>query len=287
MPNPTLQGGPGVVPVDRDAARAALAAAATRTVALVRSIPDPAAPMPRSDWTVGEAAAHLVVVARAFTAAARGRGPELGVEVPDIADFHERLAQVNAHAIRQVPHHDPGWLADRLAEGVEQFLDASAARADAEALDTPWYGRGVTRRLDTLTCLAVGELVLHGWDVAAALGRRWPIEPAHARLVIAGVFPAMIPLVVNPRTAAGVRASYELRVRGGPRMVVRFRDGTASVEPFSSQPVDCRIFADPVGFLLVGYGRIGHWAAIARGEMAAGGRRPWLALRYRRLLLDP
>jgi uncharacterized protein (TIGR03083 family) len=287
MPNPTLHGGPGVVPVDRDAARAALAAAATRTADLVRSIPDPAAPIPRSDWTVGEAAAHLVVVARAFTAAARGRGPELGVEVPDVGDFHERLAQVNAQAIERVPGDDPGWLGDRLADAVREFLHAGAARADAEALDTPWYGRGVTRRLDTLTCLAVGELLLHGRDVAGALGRPWPIEPEHARLVIGGVFPAMIPLVVNPRTAAGVRASYELRIRGGPRMVVRFHDGSASVEPFASQPVDCRVFADPVAFLLVGYGRIGPWAAIARGRMAAGGRRPWLALRYRRLLVDP
>ena len=57
--------------------------------------------------------------------------------------------------------------------------------------------------------------------------------------------------------------------------------------PSASQPVDCWISADPTAFLLVGYGRIGLWGPIARGRLVAGGRKPWLALRYKRLLRNP
>ena len=112
-------------------------------------------------------------------------------------------------------------------------------------------------------------------------------DPEHARLVVAGVLPAMIPLTVDAAAAAGLHAAYELRIRGGPRFMVRFRDGAASVEPPASRPVDCWISADPTAFLLFGYGRTGLWGPMARGRLVAGGRRPWLALRYRRLLRNP
>jgi uncharacterized protein (TIGR03083 family) len=269
------------------AARAALPAVVERTVALVRSIPDAATPIRGSEWTVGEVAAHLVVVARAFTAAAAGQTGSWAGMVPDLDDFHERLAAVNARTIAAIPRDDPVRLGDDLGDDVVAFLRASAERSGEELVDTPWYGRGVTRRLDTLTCLAIGELVVHGYDIAKALHRPWPIDPEHARLVVAGVFPAMIPLLVDAPAAAGRQLAYELRIRGGPRFVVRFHDGTASVEPSASQPVDCWVSADPTTFLLVGYGRIGQWGAIARGRLAAGGRKPWLALGYRRLLVNP
>jgi uncharacterized protein (TIGR03083 family) len=268
------------------AARAALPAAVEQTVALVRSIPDAATPIRGSDWTVGEAAAHLVV-ARAFTAAAAGREVGPAGTAPELDDFHQRLAQVNARAVAAVPADDPGRLGDHLGDGIAAFLRASAERPGEDLVDTPWYGRGVTRRLDTLTCLAIGEVVVHGYDIAKALHRPWPIDSEHARLVIAGVFPAMIPLVVDAPAAAGLDVAYEFRIRGGPRFVVRFRDGAASVEPAAHQAVDCWISADPTAFLLVGYGRISQWGPIARGRLVAGGRRPWLGLRYKRLLLNP
>jgi uncharacterized protein (TIGR03083 family) len=269
------------------AARAALPAAVEQTVELVRSIPDAATPIRESDWTVGEAAAHLVVVARAFTSAATGEAAAWAGMAPDLDDFHQRLAEVNARALAAIPGDDPGWLGDRLGDGIAAFLGASAGRAGAELVDTPWYGRGVRRRLDTLTCLAIGEVVVHGYDIAKALHRPWRIDPEHARLVVAGAFPAMIPLIVDAPAAAGLDVAYELRIRGGPRFVVRFRDGAASVEPPAHHTVDCWISADPTAFLLVGYGRISQWGPIARGRLVAGGRRPWLALRYKRLLLNP
>jgi uncharacterized protein (TIGR03083 family) len=264
-----------------------LPAAAERTVDLVRSIRDPATPMRGSDWTVGEAAAHLAVVARAFAATTAGRPVAPAGVAPDLDDFHERLAQVNARALAAAPDPDPALLADRLGDGIAAFLRAAAERPAEDLVATPWYGRGVSCRLDTLTCLAIGEVVVHGYDIARALRRPWPIDPEHARLVVAGVFPAMVPLTVDAAAAAGLHAAYELRIRGGPRFVLWFHDGAASVEPPASRPVDCWISADPVAFLLFSYGRTGLWGPMARGRLVVGGRRPWLALRYRRLLRNP
>jgi hypothetical protein len=97
----------------------------------------------------------------------------------------------------------------------------------------------------------------------------------------------MIPLTVDTAATAGLHAAYELRVRGGPRFVVRFHDGAATVEPPAARPVDCWISADPTALLLLGYGRTGPWGPIARGRLVGGGRRPWLALRFKRLLRNP
>ncbi len=47
------------------------------------------------------------------------------------------------------------------------------------------------------------------------------------------------------------------------------------------------ISADPVAFLLVGYGRIGQWGQILRGKLVASGRKPWLGLGFGKLLTSP
>ena len=47
------------------------------------------------------------------------------------------------------------------------------------------------------------------------------------------------------------------------------------------------ITADPVAFLLLGYGRISQWSPILRGKLRAGGRKPWLAMKFATLLASP
>lgn len=81
--------------------------------------------------------------------------------------------------------------------------------------------------------------------------------------------------------------TYEVRLRGGgPRFVVRVADGAAEVRA-AGGPIDCVISADPATFLLVGYGRMPHRRALLRGGMLAGGRRPWLGLRFKDLFFNP
>ncbi|HKR50401.1 MAG TPA: hypothetical protein VJT72_12655 [Pseudonocardiaceae bacterium] len=58
--------------VDLTAARRTLRALTPRTVALVASLTNPGAPMSGSEWTVGEAAAHLIIGAKDYSGHARG-----------------------------------------------------------------------------------------------------------------------------------------------------------------------------------------------------------------------
>jgi hypothetical protein len=47
------------------------------------------------------------------------------------------------------------------------------------------------------------------------------------------------------------------------------------------------ITADPVAFMLLGFGRITQWSPILRGKLRAGGRKPWLAMRFATMLSSP
>ena len=264
------------LPIDQAHARAALAAAADQVAAMVRSLPDPSRPIPKAAWTVGEAAAHLVTGVRLYTELATG-------QVSPVTDLGA-LAHFNARGLRAFSERRPDVLADQLRDAARAFLAASADRS-GDAL-VRWHADHPLD-LSALTCLLLGELLIHGHDIATAQATPWPISPDQARLVIAGLT-HVLPLFVNAQTAQRVRAGYEIRIRGGgPRFVCRFADGGLDIEASPAEPVDCRISADPVAFLLVGYGRVGQWGPITRGQMAAWGREPWLAFGFTRLLRNP
>lgn len=86
------------------------------------------------------------------------------------------------------------------------------------------------------------------------LGAEWPSEDEPARLAAQAILPLLLAFV-DSEAAKGVDATYELAVRGGPRVIARFCGGTGSIDPPESGPVDCRFSGDPVAWLLALYGR--------------------------------
>jgi hypothetical protein len=105
----------------------------------------------------------------------------------------------------------------------------------------------------------VEELVAEcGVQVDQASGQPWLIPATHAGLVFSGVMP-MLPYFVNRTAAAGVRASFDIRLRDkdSPRVRSAFDDGILSVSSAPAEPVDCHLSADPTTFLLLMYGRQG------------------------------
>ncbi len=133
----------------------------------------------------------------------------------------------------------------------------------------------------TIAAALLGEQVIHGLDIARAVGAPWPISQDDALLVLAGAT-AVAPSYVDRHRAAGLHIAYELRFRGGPRYRLTIDDGTAAVGPPGGK-VDFWISADPVAFLLVTYGRTGQWGPTIRGRIITGGRKPWLSLKVRQL----
>lgn len=257
----------------------ALRTAAVRTAAVIRAAGEPGARVPGLDWTVAETAAHLVNEFVDYTAYAQGR-KDPGESAPGDPPSR-RNAAANAAQLRADPDRDLASLADRLGPAVAGFL------AVEPPADRVLVSNGVRMSWATMTSALLGELLIHGLDVARASGQAWRIEPADALRVIAGVM-TMVPDYLDRRRAAGLRASFELRLRGGPRYLIEIADGRAVTgESAPGSRPDCWISVDPATFLTVGFGRTGQWGRIARGKMLAGGRKPWLAARFGTLITGP
>lgn len=251
-----------------------------RVTALLRSVEHPTAPA-LGDWNLTDVAVHVSHGLDGVAAMANGGGSLL-TDLWSLGDFTKAL--VEGEETR-----DLGALADRIEVSAESFLRGMEAAEDDGG--RAWLVEGTEVPLSTFTCHVLNELVVHGRDIARAEGVPWPIERRHAALILSGfIFPAfgqLGPAIVDQEAAAGVRASFDVRLRGGGGAVMRFDDGNLTMEPSSSRPVDCHLSVDPEAFMLVGWGRISQWPAIGRGKLFAWGRKPWLGVRLRSLLRNP
>lgn len=261
------------VTIDVAEARRVLTRVAPDVTALIRSIADLGAPTRGLEWTTGQTAAHLVAMMREFTGYAKGDIPEVDVD---------GLPALNARLLAEVDAGDARSLADQFAAATAEFLTATQGDGGRPY---PFYG-GRTIDVASGVCLVLGELLIHGHDLASSTARSFTVDRRAAVLALSGTM-AVLPAYLDRRRAGDVEASYELRIRTGPSVVIRVARGELTVEAPDGRPVDCRISADPVAFLLVGYGRIGQWKPIALGQLVAWGRRPWVALRFQSLLLRP
>jgi uncharacterized protein (TIGR03083 family) len=262
------------LPLDLPATRAALEVVGPRLVGLLAAVPDPQAPTRRLAWTLGETSLHIADGPARYADFARGRAlPEPTIDTGTI--FAQRMAAE--------PERTPSVLARRLEANTHRYLTETAELPATHPV--PFFG-GVTIELAAQSAILLGEFVVHGYDVARSIGRPWPIDPAHARLIVAGVT-AVLPRYVDPTSTAGHTATYQVRLRGGPRFQVRFDRGTAMVGPPQPRAADCRLTVDPVTFLLVMYWRRSQWPGILRGQLRAWGRRPWLGPRFQGLFVRP
>jgi hypothetical protein len=92
---------------------------------------------------------------------------------------------------------------------------------------------------------------------------------------------------VNGEKSADLQATYQLHVRRDGRLNFIFDNGSLSVEQPSTRRVDCHISADPAARFMVFWQRQSLWNAIAKGQLIAWGRKPWLGLKFRSLIRNP
>ncbi len=265
--------------------------------ALLRSIDNPT-PHAVGDWNLGEVAMHLSqawVVVPGLTRCDLSRAYEV---VPKHRRYgrrradpgHARPGDTTTLGVQSDPERDPAVLADRIETQAQEYF-SECAGADPDA-PRPWLVQGTTVRQSTLTYHLLNETVMHGYDIAHAAGRKWRIEPAHAAMAL-GRFVIPIIGVLDPRAlangtnAAGVQATYDVRIRGADRFHFVFNDASVRVEEPSPCRVDCYISADPAAFLMVIWARQGQWSAISTGRLMAWGRKPWLGPQLRPLMRNP
>jgi uncharacterized protein (TIGR03083 family) len=260
------------------AARTALRRVADEVVALVASAPDAAAVVPGSTWNVGDVSAHLALGTEAYLGYANGV-TEAFFDLSDVAGGS--LSRSSDARLQAEPERDPKALADRMQVAVTTLLAATEGRsADQHVI---WHGEEIG--LGAMLGLSLAEYMLHGRDIAKALRRPWTIRPDDARLVLASALP-LLPILINPAATQHVRATYDLRVRGGARVDVAIHDGQMTVGPLGAA-ADCHVSADPVDLLLVAYGRKSQWGPVLTGKLVAWGRKPWLGPRLVSYLVAP
>jgi len=262
----------------------ALRAAAARTAVLLRNLPDPRAIVPGLTWNVAETAAHLVIALKNYRELVLGAADAMAVSLlaPDTQTPTQHSAAYNAAELARFGERDTLRLADQLVPCADAFLEAAAARRDGERI---WTGTGLSMTVPTMTAALLGEQLVHGLDIARAGGIPWPISRADALLVLAGVM-VMLPDYLDRQRTAGLHVAYELRFRGGTRYRLQVDDGTATLTG-AGRPVDCWVSAEPATFLLLGYGRVSRRSQVVRGRMFAGGRKPWLASKFGKLIASP
>jgi hypothetical protein len=281
---PVLVDGPvGQTQRDHAATLTALRDAVARSADLWRGITTPNGEVPGLSWTAAETAAHVIGDLRDYTQALTRyqRGYMTHANRP--TESPSRLsAAVNARHLAAISERDMPRLAALLQEAADAYL-VVAATSDVNAkIPTP---NGLVIGPSTMTCLLLGEQLIHGLDAARSAGISWSITGSDALLVIPGVL-TVAPQYLRPARAAGVRCSFELRMRGGAGYRLAVSDGTAVVTGCGER-ADCTITADPVAFLLLGYGRIRRWSPVLRGKLRPGGRKPWLAMKFGKLLSNP
>ncbi len=267
--------------MDWDAAQAAVAATAGRVSAMVRSVTHPDAPAVGT-WTVAEVTVHLSHSLDAITAMAKGGG--------GLLDDVWGLANLTAALVASEEERDLGKLADRIAASARALLDVVGRAGGDEG--RAWIVQGVEFNLSSLLCHALNELVVHGRDIALADGQKWTIPRSEAALVVDGFLVASLGglgrAMVDQDKARGVTATYDIKVRGGGRASWRFDNGDLSVTPGPpTGRVDCHLSVDPEAFLLVAWGRLRQGGPIAKGQLLAWGRKPWLGLKLRSMVRNP
>lgn len=154
-----------------------------------------AGPTPCASWTVGDLLDHLMGLTVAFRLAAAKQPQPVATE-PSKANL------------------DPEWrrrLPAQLDELVAAWRVPSAWTGETEA-------GGVVLPADVMGLVALNEVVVHGWDLAAATGQPYEVDEATAEavhsLVVQQASPDGTPGLFGPSVPAPADAPVFARVLG-------------------------------------------------------------------------
>ena len=162
------------------------------------------APVPGLDWTVAETAAHVLSVVR------RALGDRRRSATP------AETATLNAMALRAIDLRDPVTLGMEIARDTQVVARRVLAQVrEGDAL-IPFHAGTRVRALDAFGAL-LAELVVHGHDIARALGVRHETPPAYATMALRA-FLAVMPGWLDPERA-GADRTFRLDADGFPAVV--------------------------------------------------------------------
>lgn len=246
-----------------------------RFIALVAETPS-TTPVGDGTWTSLDVAGHVLTVLRRYTSR----------DVTSSAGLSPTMAAVDAQNQAELDALGDLSVHEVLEELAVEHAELQSRRVDLNATFPFHFGQ----RIDGAGGRgnAIGELLVHGYDIARSVGRPWPIESRDALLVLNALL-QVAPGVVDPAATRDMRALIEFRVKGGRPQTLIIDRGTASI--IDSSRVDGRpdvvLGGPPVPVLLNLHGRLTAGRAAFRGVLVRGGRRPWLGLQMAKIFESP
>ncbi len=253
--------------------RQAVDETAGQLVGLLRSVRNPNATA-IGEWSIRDVAVHLADVFTNYPRYLMGDGPLFADPMQITAHNAEVVAAGRDMQVEEA--------ADRIASSALELSEMLATRRPDERVT--WHG-GIDLGLRTFVAVPLSDGMIHAHDIATAEDRSFKPDPAHAAATLINLAD-LLPHYVNPQSAAGFSAVYELRPRGGERRLLTFRNGSLTVSTEGRTP-DCIVSADAYSFMLIGYNRLGQIRAALTGKVVAWGRKPWLALKLPNLIASP
>jgi len=225
-------------------------------------------------WTGRDVIAHLAAEALRTNQVVRGDG--------EFAADRAAAVLMNEAGIGALAHFGVAELIDTIEDGV---ADAVAFIEEADgAQPIVMFDGGFPVRADLTLAVLVGELLVHGHDLAAEVGMPWPLSPVEAGVVLDGNL-----AVMNGWTSAAVdqrRRTFEVRVRRGPAIRFDVEDGHVRPAAQDTRP-DAVLSGTPTAIVMTSYGRTSPVRAAISGQLTVSGRRPWAALSLARMFDDP
>src|SRR5713226_786431 len=121
----------GTAVAEMAAVQRAAESIAGRVAGMVRGLPDMNLPIPNSEWTVGEAAAHLAFANLGMAMMARG------LEIPYGDGTRAGLQEANAVALEGFTERDGAVLADRMVAAVGMVFEEARVQPPDRVCVTP------------------------------------------------------------------------------------------------------------------------------------------------------
>ncbi|WP_183095402.1 maleylpyruvate isomerase N-terminal domain-containing protein [Nocardioides stalactiti] len=236
---------------------------------------DPQTRIRGSEWTAKQVVAHVLSVLHRYNDRDLHSWDGLSATPAELNEQNDKeLAALEPMSVDElvsgVRTEFERWLA--ISEGLDQA--ASYKFHFRQTID----GNGGAGNM-------LGELLVHGFDIARSAGRSWEIDDRDAQLVFNGVL-QVANGALDPVALRGLDLSVLWRI-GDRATMLHVVDGQGGFIDPADGPArpDVVIGGPPAPMLLSLYGRVGPLAAARRGVFVRGGRRPWRAAKIESLFL--
>jgi hypothetical protein len=251
----------------RDELRVRIGRARERFDRLIRTA-DPDARVPGLNWTVHQVVAHVLSVAHRYQAVIEGRDFRRAERPRDLDLINDAELEAVMAPILQLADQ-----LEALAPIMDAFFDDTTNDQRVYKFHCGEMFSGVTAQTNWL-----GELQLHGRDIARAVKAPWKIDDRDMLLVLRGGM-EVGPGYLRADISSDLDLSVAMKLRDARPFVIHIHDGIAEFR--GRRPADrpdAVVWAPALTLTELLYQRIGPLTAARRGMLIVGGRRPWRAL---------